>query len=427
MGLAVEVRFAILALLGLAAGGLANHIIYTYAYFNPRPISPWKAADAATPPRRFSDRMPVVGWWGLRRESPIHGRGFWVRPMLIELATAAGFVLLYRFEALQGGPLPVEARVPLFLTTFESVGTWIFFTHAILLTLMVAATFVDFDEQTIPDIITLPGTLIGLVLGAITIDSFVPTSLPVGGVPSFVLPTTFDSPWFARPNDYMGMPGLRVGLLIWTVWCFAIADRRWSGAVLRRRGVSRAIGHFWAGLFKYGFWKVLAAIWLVGVVGISIVWNVGENPWLGLFTSLVGLAVGGGAVWAIRIIGSWGLGVEAMGFGDVTLMAMIGAFIGWQAVLVSFVFAMFSACAISIVMYIVTRDTHLPFGPYLCCGALLAMLFWDGSYNDYLAFNLLTIGDVMLWISFVFLGLLGVTLYVWRLIKVRLFYASEDD
>ena len=50
------------------------------------------------------------------------------------------------------------------------------------------------------------------------------------------------------------------------------------------------------------------------------------------------------------------------------------------------------------------------------------MLFWDGSYNDYLAFNLLTIGDVMLWISFVFLGLLGVTLYVWRMIKVKLIY-----
>ena len=46
--------------------------------------------------------------------------------------------------------------------------------------------------------------------------------------------------------------------------------------------------------------------------------------------------MGGGIVWAVRIIASQALGVEAMGFGDVTLMCMIGAFVGWQPALLIF-------------------------------------------------------------------------------------------
>lgn len=422
IGVPLALRFLVLALLGAMAGALANHVIYTYAYFQPRPISPWSKPGSEAPPRRLGDRIPILGWLGLRREACVHGTGFWIRPVLIELAMAASFVLLYRFEALDGGLLPAIARVPAFLPTFESVGVWIFVAHAVLLTLMVAATFIDFDEKTIPDIITMPGTLVGLVLGSVTINLFMPTSLPVGQIAQSVTPTTFDSPWFARPNGYLGISGLRVGLLIWTVWCFAIADRRWSGVVLRRRGLGRAISHFCAGLVKYGFWKVLMAIWIAGIIGISVVWNLGGNHWLGLFTSLVGLAVGGGIIWAIRIVGTWGLHVEAMGFGDVTLMAMVGAFIGWQAVVVSLVFAMISACVISIIMFIVTRDNQLPFGPYLCLGALLAILFWDSTYNQYFAFELMVMGDVLLWMSIVFLGLLGVTLFAWRQVKIRLIY-----
>ena len=57
----------------------------------------------------------------------------------------------------------------------------------------------------------------------------------------------------------------------------------------------------------------------------------------GLAVSLVGLIVGGGVVWAVRIIGQWTLRQEAMGFGDVILMAVIGSFLGWQATVTVFV------------------------------------------------------------------------------------------
>jgi leader peptidase (prepilin peptidase)/N-methyltransferase len=416
IGLPLELRFALVAVVGLAAGALANYVIYTFAYLNPRPISPWGPLPEKGPERMISDRIPVVGWLGLRRESSLHGPGFWIRPMLIELAMAIALPALYSFETQTGGLLPEQARIPAFLTLFEPVATQIFFAHTLLVVLMVAATFIDFDEQTIPDIITIPGTLIALIIASMTVFTFMPTSVPAG-----VLPTTFDSPAFAAAAKWWTGTGWGTGLGIWTVWCFALADRRWSGVVFRRRGLSRAIKHFISGLFHYGTWKVLAAIWVLGLIGISVVWNIGGANWTGLFSSLVGLAVGGGTVWAIRIVATSALQMEAMGFGDVTLMAMIGAFVGWQAATIAFFLSPFAAIVIVLVRYIITRDAYTPFGPYLCAGTMLTILYWDRFYNGSFAGQLQVMGPMFIWLCIAMLGLMAVMLFVWRLIKMAIF------
>jgi leader peptidase (prepilin peptidase)/N-methyltransferase len=94
----------------------------------------------------------------------------------------------------------------------------------------------------------------------------------------------------------------------------------------------------------------------------------------GLLLALAGILVGGGIVWGVRISGRWGLGREAMGFGDVVLLAMIGSFIGWQASLVVF----FLAPAFAILWVAMSIFFHfereLPFGPYLSLGALTVLL-----------------------------------------------------
>ncbi len=48
---------------------------------------------------------------------------------------------------------------------------------------------------------------------------------------------------------------------------------------------------------------------------------------------MTGLIAGGGLTWILRLVSSVLLGQEALGFGDVTLMAMIGSFVGWQPIL----------------------------------------------------------------------------------------------
>ena len=85
---------------------------------------------------------------------------------------------------------------------FEARATQIFFAHAILVVLMVAATFIDFDEQTIPDVITIPGTLIALIIASSTVFAFMPTSIALkGGGFAFSPP----------PSIPLGLPRLESG------------------------------------------------------------------------------------------------------------------------------------------------------------------------------------------------------------------------
>lgn len=92
-----------------------------------------------------------------------------------------------------------------------------------------------------------------------------------------------------------------------------------------------------------------------------------------LLASVVGALVGGGVTWAIRAVGSWVFRREAMGFGDVKLMAMIGAFVGWRDALL----AMFLGCVFGAVIggigALRGRSTVIPFGPYLALGAVVAL------------------------------------------------------
>ena len=431
LNLTFEIQCVLVAMLGLVGGALANWMIYRFAYFNPRQISPWgPCPDAAT--RTFWDRLPIIGWCFLRRESKLHGAGFWIRPLLIELGTAISLVWLFQFETQSGELLPPNMRLAANLADFSPYANTLFFVHAVLFILMVAATFIDFDERIIPDLITIPGTLLGLLLastlvtgsanGSVTLP-FMPTIsyLQNNEIPVYQ-PTTFDAPWFTGNQSWFGERGLVWGLGIWTAWCFALCDRRWSGVILRRRGFQRAAQHFINGLFHHQFWKVLFGLWLIGSCIVVSVWCIGEQHWHGLFTGLVGLAAGGGAIWSIRIVATWALRIEAMGFGDVTLMAMIGAFVGWQAVLIAFFLSPFAAIAIVLIRYVITSDTQTPYGPYLCAGTMLTILFWNSIYQDWLRPNLLLFGSTLLWLCIAMLGLMAFMLFVWRLIKTAIFY-----
>lgn len=419
----IELPFPIqqlfICLFGLGGGSLANYVIYRFAYFQPRPISPWGPLPEGVT-RRWLDRIPVFGWFGLRREFRIHGSGFWVRPMLIELCIPLCLLWLYRFEVLDLRMLPLEIRHLEELIGYDHGAVPLFFTHSLLIVLMAAATFIDFDEQTIPDVITIPGTCLGLLLASLSTEIYLPTTVFREGVP-YGGPTTFDSPWFQTDLDTLQTSGsLLIGILIWSVWCFALADWRWSSTLCRRRGLLRALRHFIQGLFHYGYWKILFALWFIGCVSIVGVWSVQGSAWVGMLSGLYGLAVGGGVIWLIRIIATWALNVEAMGFGDVTLMAMIGSMIGWQAALIAFFLSPFAAIMIVLVRYMITRDAYTPFGPYLCAGTLMTIIGWDRFYRLWLSENLLLLGPLLLWFSFAMLGLMAVMLLIWRQIKMRI-------
>lgn len=386
--------YFLIVLIGVVLGAFINWAICTWAWFS-RPISPWSKAAPHAPPRQLTDRIPVVGWIGLRREADLHGRLFWARPMLIELVFGPMLAWLYWWEVIQLGLLPAGAASGLPAEMVTVAQQWMlimYLGHALMLTLLMIATFIDFDEQTIPDAVTVPGTLLalslhvvaGLMMPQLGSALCLPWATTDGlAAVMFFAPGPLDAKW-------MTLLGLVVAEAIFAMWCFALANRRW----ITRKGYAKALQFFAAGLVKYEtmllgrfrtkVWKLLVSIWLLGSVAIAAIYfGLGGSAWLALLSSLVGLGIGGGQIWAVRVIARAGLGKEAMGFGDVTLMAMIGAFLGWQASLFVFFLAPFTAILIVLASWLLTGNRMLPFGPYLAAAAVLTVVFWDRIWNQW--------------------------------------------
>ncbi len=109
----------------------------------------------------------------------------------------------------------------------------------------------------------------------------------------------------------------------------------------------------------------------------------------GIRDSLIGVLLGGGILYAIA--GAYYLWrrEEGMGMGDVKMLAMIGAFLGWKAVLVTLVLSSFSGAIIGLLLMAVQRGNMkfaLPFGTFLAIGALIAMLVGDPLVAWYTGF-----------------------------------------
>ena len=67
---------------------------------------------------------------------------------------------------------------------------------------------------------------------------------------------------------------------------------------------------------------------------------------------------------------------ESMGGGDVKLLAMIGAFLGWKMALITFFLAPFFGLLVGLINLIAKKDHTIPYGPFLSLAALVAM-FWS--------------------------------------------------
>ena len=105
-------------------------------------------------------------------------------------------------------------------------------------------------------------------------------------------------------------------------------------------------------------------------------WIRWHEHWHGLAWSSTGALVGAGLTGAIRKIAEIVLGHPAMGAGDVTLMAMIGAFLGWQPTVIAFFIAPLLALALGPLARRISRESAVPYGPFLALAAILVMFTW---------------------------------------------------
>ena len=121
------------------------------------------------------------------------------------------------------------------------------------------------------------------------------------------------------------------------------------------------------------------------VVGFAV------SLWLppGWLSSSLGLLLGGGVLFLIGEVYYRTRGIEGMGMGDVKMLAMIGAFLGWPLMLLTLILATFSGAIVGLAMIVSGRGgakAALPFGTFLAVGALVSAVVGQPIVDWYLGF-----------------------------------------
>ncbi|MEW6320919.1 MAG: prepilin peptidase [Acidobacteriota bacterium] len=128
------------------------------------------------------------------------------------------------------------------------------------------------------------------------------------------------------------------------------------------------------------------AITLPGI-GIGFAFSLLGPP--GWQSSLIGIVAGGAIPYGIAAAYLALRGQEGLGMGDVKMLAMLGAFLGWQAMLLTLVLASFTGAVVGVAL-MATRGRGLqyalPFGTFLAVGAVAAMLAGEPVIAWYLGF-----------------------------------------
>jgi len=334
-------------LLGLITGSFLNAVIHRL----PRGIS------LLNPRRSFCpgcgktipwyENLPVASWVMLWGRCSGCAMPIALRYPLVELLTAGLYLAAWGSFG-----LPVA---PIF---------WIF------LSLLIAATFIDFDHLIIPDEITLGGTAAGL-LCATAVPSLLGASLWWQGL-------------------LWSLVGAAVGyLLLWGVVEFgkvAFGRRRIRSSdplqleLSEREGEALLIlGEESLPLAEFFYRESdrieASCAWLeidgerleAGPLSVSCTsLSYGPKEWpINSLSEAMPIRAGVTEVVLPR---------EAMGFGDVKFLACIGAFLGWKGVIFSLFAGSMVGAVIGVVMMAVTRGRsggRIPFGPYLALGALI--------------------------------------------------------
>lgn len=276
--------------------------------------------------RRCWRPLPI-GWWiplagplFFRRCAGCGAPSPW-RRLVVEIVTATLFAALY-WHYLGSPGAWVFPYYPLpFLGPMRRA---LFVYHALLFSFLIVATFIDLELMVIPDSVTIPGMLAGVVVGTFWFVELHPV------------------PVFSPPLSASDL------VLLGADWC-----PNWIPG-------SETI-EAWMEPHRFS---------------INIHWQMNWNRWLGFLTSTVGLLAGGLVVWLVRLICTWAFGREAMGLGDVTLMAMVGSFLGWQSALIAFFLAPVSAIGVGLFSWLVTGRGELPYGPHLSIASAAVVFLW---------------------------------------------------
>jgi leader peptidase (prepilin peptidase)/N-methyltransferase len=341
-----------LVILGAIVGSFLNVCIYRVP-LEKSILWPGSHCGKCLQAIRWYDNVPLVSYWILRGRCRSCGASYSIRYFLIELLTGICFAGLFYLEAIRDvhhlavfGALQKELALSgnaSFDPTSIPLAGWGFLAyHAVLVSLLIVASFIDLDLQYIPISITLTGTVLGLIGGACLWPSMPATA------------TKADNP---------------------------------LGIVLNLSAIS--------GVYPWPIWLSPLPAWLSG-----------PPVWTGLVTGLAGTLAGMLVLRGVRFVHQLGRGIEGMGLGDADVMMMVGSFLGWQPTILGFFMGVFVGLFFGIVQLFKRGDQMFPFGPSLAIGVLITMLSWSilGPrfaqllFDGTLMLSMLSVGAVLLFV-----------------------------
>ena len=369
---------------GACVGSFLNVIVHRM----PRDESivfPASHCPACGHPIRWFDNIPILSWIALRGRCRDCGAAISIRYLLVEAATGVMLAALYvLYFVLRVRTLGASGAVEAVGEDLNIAHAWpMFIAHGVLLCGLLAVALVDLEHYIVPLSVMWFAAVIGAGAAGLRPHPFGPTAsattaamslaaacgLSISGIlvavgwlrPSFhdlpEPPPHADDGDESQPASvgFTADDGVRPRVeMLWELLYLTPAIVAAVGAwgLLR---LSPSVAAWWTGLFDVGMHPMLAPR-LAGVAG-----------------SLFGFLIGGACIWGTRILGTLIAGREAMGMGDVHILAAVGA----VAVLAYFA-APVSGLLVVLYLYFTRRQRELPYGPWLAVGTVIVMLGYDG-------------------------------------------------
>ncbi len=362
--------------IGAFIGSFANVVIYRLPA-GKSIVRPRSSCPNCNRTLGILDLVPIFSWLFLRGRCRYCKKSISVRYLLIEALMALGFgLIVWQF--------PIDTYQFSFLPLI------------ILFAMIVMMSFIDIDHYILPDNLTLPAIIIG-ILG---------TFLYASG--SANLPNLLQALQGAALGAGIIALINRVGSLVLRRFADT-KERLWPFNMdqVNLAALGGALGGWWLGfglptlslIANLIFLRILRlpegivyALWFIALLIL---------PWNPLVTPLIALKFTFIAAGAFAIIGSFYWWIYnffskeepttddddepvAMGFGDVKLAAVLGVMLGPENIIVALIVAIFAGAIFGIIGKFLGGGRKIPFGPYLAFGGLVALFVGTLLKNWYL-------------------------------------------
>ena len=315
------------------------------------------------------DNIPILSWLILRGRCRNCRVRISPRYIVIEALTAMlflGVFWAYYVWGIRDG-----------MGTFEETW-WVYVAHITLLTGLLALSIIDIETFHVPLELCWFISLVGLVCAtACPTPQLLPTISPamsmacVGAAVGLIISWVLQKRGVLIPSFIDAEPYRETESATETT---QVAMTTACGVSPRREMVRELI---------YLAPAILGAIvgyhLCTGCLIPAAFWNDGHVQ--GFFGALCGYLVGGLWIWGIRILGTFGFGKEAMGLGDVHILAAAGAVCGWVVPTIAFFVAPVAGLVWALYLAIGKGQRELPYGPWLSVGVAVVMLGHDWIWS----------------------------------------------